>query len=140
MGGMGSGAKPKIYPADVVAEISRLYLSGMTQSEVGAIVGLSQRDVWKVMHRNDIPSRIAAKRNQRGTANHMWKADEAGYQALHLRVERARGKPARCERCGATDDARVYEWANLTGHYDDINDFERMCRSCHRRYDNARRR
>ena len=28
-----------------------------------------------------------------------------------------------------------YDWANLTGHYDDPNDYKRMCRSCHWKYD-----
>lgn len=139
MGGPGSGAKPKQYPQELVESVRLLYASGMTQIEVGAAVGLSQRDVHKVMRRAGIKARVAAKRNQRGTANHMWKGSEAKYQALHLRVSNDRGTPSKCSRCGRTDADAVYEWANLTGHYDDIDDYERMCRSCHRRYDASRR-
>ena len=43
-----------------------------------------------------------------------------------------------CERCGTTDPTKRYEWANLTGHYEDVADYERMCKSCHERYDRAR--
>jgi hypothetical protein len=32
------------------------------------------------------------------------------------------------------------EWANLTGNYADIDDYERMCVLCHRNFDAARRR
>ena len=38
----------------------------------------------------------------------------------------------------ADDPSCTYDWANLTGDYADVSDFARMCRSCHRRYDNAR--
>jgi hypothetical protein len=31
-----------------------------------------------------------------------------------------------------------YEWANLTGDYEDVRDFASMCVRCHRRYDAAR--
>jgi hypothetical protein len=68
----------------------------------------------------------------------MWRGDAAKYQALHIRVEAARGKPQHCSECGATKPGR-YEWANLTGDYADVNDYARMCVSCHRRYDAARR-
>jgi hypothetical protein len=35
--------------------------------------------------------------------------------------------------------ATRYEWANLTGSYGDPGDYERMCVTCHRRFDAARR-
>lgn len=57
----------------------------------------------------------------------------------HVLTQVARGKPARCDRCGITSAGR-YEWANLTGKYTDIYDYQRMCVSCHRQYDAARRR
>ena len=69
----------------------------------------------------------------------MWAGDRAGYQALHLRVEVARGKPSGCQRCGCEEPSARYEWANLTGNYTDINDYERMCVPCHRSFDARRR-
>ena len=139
MGGIGSGAKPKTYQPELVVKVGRLYAEGRTQTEIAQATGLTQRVIWKVMRRHGISARVAAKRHQTGAANHAWKGDDAGYQACHLRVQVRRGKPAHCDRCGTTDPAQTYDWANLTGNYPDPEDYERMCRSCHRRYDNARR-
>ena len=138
MGGIGSGAKPKTYPAPTVDAVRALYALGMTQDEVAAQIGTSQKVIWKVMLRHDIPTRPQAKRYQRGPMNDSWRGDRAGYQALHLRVRSVRGMPAPCSQCGTTDGR--LEWANLTGDYADVNDYEAMCVSCHRRYDANRRR
>jgi hypothetical protein len=140
MGGKGSGAKPKNYDPNLVDQVAKLYGSGMTQDEVAAALGTTRKIVWRVMYRYGIKARPAIKRNQEGPANSSWRGDRAGYQALHARLYRTLGKPSYCVRCDSKDDPQVvYEWANLTGNYADINDYERMCRSCHRRYDNARR-
>lgn len=139
MGGVGSGAKPKAYPAETVAAVERLYASGRTQTEIASDLGMTQKVVWRLMVNHGIGARVAAKREQSGPANVAWRGSLAGYQALHLRVEAARGKPSECSRCGKAQLDCRYEWANLTGRYDDINDYERMCVSCHRRYDASRR-
>ena len=138
MGGPGSGAKPKIDTPALVAQVASLYASGLTQHEVALALGLSQKSVFGIMRRNEITPRVAAKRNQAGPANHSWKGASAGYKALHLRVAVTRGKPSLCSQCGRSDAGVVYDWANLTGRYDDVNDYERMCRPCHRQFDNAR--
>lgn len=139
MGGIGSGAKPKSYPLTLIERIRSLYEQGMTQTEVGIVVGLSQRDIHKIMRRNGIQARTAAKRNQRAEKNDSWKGYSAGYAAFHLRVEAKYGKPMQCEQCGTDDPARSYDWANQTGDYPNPDDYRRMCRSCHRRFDLARR-
>jgi hypothetical protein len=72
-----------------------------------------------------------------GEANHLWRGDEAGYFSMHTRVYRVRGKADHCEQCGLNDPDRVYHWANLTGNYADVLDYEMMCVSCHRKYDGA---
>lgn len=64
---------------------------------------------------------------------------DAAYLRAHRAVDKARGKPKECSVCGATDPEKVYEWANLTGNYDDVSDYARMCRKCHRAYDRERR-
>lgn len=74
-------------------------------------------------------------RDMAGEANPRWKGDRAGYNALHRRVEVARGRPKRCERCQKADPSVRYEWANLTDRYEDVNDYQRMCVPCHRQYD-----
>jgi len=131
--------RPKVYPAELVDRVRALYLSGLTQAEVGAQLGLSQKVIYSVMRRHDIPRRTAAKRDQWGANNVRWKDDEAGYQAFHLRVERRYGQPMECSTCGTTDPSKSYDWANLTGDYPNPDDYARMCRSCHRQYDNSRR-
>lgn len=137
MGGKGSGRKPRMYPPDIVALACGMYRSGMTVTEIRREFPKGYR-VQTILERYLPERRTAAKRDQRGPANHMWRGDEAGYAALHLRVAAERGQPSECSWCGATDGR--FEWANLSGLYEDISDYERLCASCHRTYDAARRR
>jgi hypothetical protein len=60
------------------------------------------------------------------------------YYDCHRIVRKTRGSPKKCELCGAENLSR-YDWANLTGNYDDINDYKRMCKPCHVRYDFKRK-
>jgi hypothetical protein len=107
--------------------------------EVADLAGTSIKVLQRLMPRHGIERRTAAKRDQQGERNHMWRGVDANYQALHLRVEVARGKPDLCACCDTTDPDVRYEWANLSGHYDDINDYARLCIACHRRLDARRR-
>lgn len=111
-----------------------LYHKGKTQLEVGEILGVSQKSVCKAMRRNGIKARVAAKRNQLMENNSSWKADKAGRQAFHKRLYAEFGKPKSCSMCGTTE-AKHFDYANLTGRYEDINDYLPMCRSCHWIYD-----
>lgn len=133
-----SSGKPKReYPEATVDKVLSLYESGMTVAEVQAAVpGVK---VQLVLQRFGAEMRPAIARSpKRGPDNPSWKGENASYTAFHLRVEKARGKPSKCEHCG-TEKAGRYEWANLTGNYHDINDYVRMCVACHRRYDAVRR-
>jgi hypothetical protein len=112
-----------------------LYENGMSQTEVALELGVTQKLVHSAMKRLGIPARVAAKRNQSGEANHMWKGEDASYKAFHNRLTAAKGQPQRCEECGTDDSSKQYDWANLTGNYADMSDYRRMCRSCHWRYD-----
>ena len=133
---MPRGAKPKQYPPGLVERVRYLYHArGKTQGEVAAVLQTTQKVIYNVMRRHGIPTRIAAKRDQRGPRNHMWKGKEAGYQAFHLRVQSLRGIPQHCEDCGTSEPSRWYDWANLTGQYDDPSDYKRLCRSCHWKMD-----
>ena len=136
---MSRGSKPREYPADIVALACGMYESGMTVAEIRAVFPKGYR-VQTILERYLPQRRSTAKRDQRGERNHMWKGDEANYQALHLRVQAECGKPLVCMRCGITGVGPRYEWANVSGDYADINDYVRMCQPCHRRYDAARRR
>jgi len=132
---MPSGAKPKVYEPELVERVATLYLGGKTQQEIAGEVGLSQKVIWNVMRRHGIKARVAAKREQRGPANSSWRGDLAGYQALHRRLYAKFGKPRSCSVCGTMDPSRSYDYANLSGRYQDMADFAAMCRSCHWKYD-----
>jgi hypothetical protein len=60
------------------------------------------------------------------------------YARYHARVRSLRGSPHQCEVCGISDLEKFYDWANLTGHYEDPQDYKRMCKPCHRDYDKSR--
>lgn len=137
MGGVGSGKKPREYPQDVIDQVVSWYNDGLTIAEISKIAPKGYK-VQNIIQRHIPERRIAAKRNQTGSKNHAWKGDNAGYKALHLRVQTERGKPNRCDWCESAGKDR-YEWANLTGNYIDVWDYVRLCVKCHRAYDAKRR-
>lgn len=72
-----------------------------------------------------------------GQRNVNWKGDDVGYYALHDWVIRQLGSPVGCEHCGLNDPNRKYQWANKSHEYKrDLEDWIRLCRPCHMRYDN----
>lgn len=131
---MPRGARPKTYNQELVTRVTELYAAGSTQAEVAKDIGQTQKVVWNIMRRHNIDARTAAKRDQRGSKNSSWKGSSAGYSAYHLRVIAERGQPSKCDDCGTTE-AKRFEWANLTGRYDDVRDYRRLCVSCHHRLD-----
>jgi hypothetical protein len=72
-----------------------------------------------------------------GDNHRWWKGDEAGYHAKHKWVQTVAGKPRFCESCG-TENAKKFEWANISGEYfRKLDDWIRLCVSCHRQYDGS---
>ena len=68
-----------------------------------------------------------------------WKGDNVKKSALHSWVQKHKGSPSECEHCGTTS-AKQYDWANVSGEYRrDLDDFIRLCRSCHAKYDYSSR-
>lgn len=133
-----AGRPERDYPEGLLEQVRELYEGGATIAEVGRVIGPGYKA--EILVRRAVPQRRrAASRGHRGELCPAWKGPHAGYQALHLRVAVARGKPTFCACCDTTDPAKRYEWANLTGRYDDISDYVRLCVSCHRRLDAARR-
>ncbi len=121
----------------LVDAVRQAYASGMTMREVAAHVGTTVKVLQRLMPRHGIERRKATPRNQRGDRNGAWRGDAAGYAALHKRVVVIRGRPNGCSNCGA--ERRFIDWANLTGRYEDTDDYAALCRSCHRAYDAGRR-
>ena len=111
-----------------------LYESGMTQGEVAKKLGTTQKVIWRRFRNIGYQCRVAKKKNQEGSNNDNWKGSKVQYAGAHRRVEAQRGKPRECSVCN-TKTAKRYEWANLTGKYEDVNDYKRMCKSCHAKHD-----
>lgn len=111
------------------------YVAGLSQAEIAVRYGTTQKVIWRAMKNLGVPARKAAKRNQRGSKNDSWKGNQAGYAAFHKRIEVLNGRPRKCEKCGTTDLRKRYDWANLTGRYEDPKDYRRLCRSCHFKMD-----
>lgn len=132
------GRPPRDYPQHLIDQVLSLYEAGTTIREIDAVIGHGYR-AQTIVERFVNQRRPAVPRDQTGERNSSWRGSEAGYQAFHLRVEAARGRPSRCACCDCTDPNQRYEWANLSGRYDDIRDYARLCLSCHRRLDAARR-
>ena len=125
---------PKRYPEATVVTVREMYSRGHTQAEIGVMVGLSQKVVHTLMRHHGIEARVAAKRDQWGEANHAWKGDDASKYAFHRRLYSRHGKPSKCTVCGTTE-SQHYDYANLTGRYEDLDDYAPMCRSCHWKFD-----
>ena len=115
----------------------RMYEEGMTQVEIAAALSTTQKVIYNLFRRNGYKCRVAAKRDQRGEKNHMWKGTDAVYSSMHERVYNLLGHPCKCEICGATEPSKRYEWANVTGDYNDVNGYKRMCVPCHRKFDKS---
>jgi hypothetical protein len=126
-------------PLPPLDDLESLYFGDFkTQKEIGDFYGVTQKVVFSWFKKYGIKSRIPYKRSQEKENNSSWKGNNATYAAYHYRVESQRGKPHFCEACG-TMGAKRFEWCNLTGRYEDVMDYARMCISCHRKYDNKRR-
>ena len=74
----------------------------------------------------------ALSHKKKGQKHWNYKGDGAGYKAFHLRVQAVRGVAKVCEKCSST---KSVEWANLSGKYEDVNDYQALCRRCHHKQD-----
>lgn len=73
-----------------------------------------------------------------GEDHHQWKKTP-GYRAIHYWVRRQKGSPNVCVSCGKTGGR--LQWANISGEYlRDVDDYQSMCASCHKRYDSEKKR
>lgn len=77
-----------------------------------------------------------SKNKIKGEKSHNWKGDRVGVSGMHRWVETWKGKLKKCEVCGIEEKNKIYDWANIDHTYKRIlEDYIRMCRSCHRKYD-----
>jgi hypothetical protein len=90
----------------------------------------------------------------KGPESSRWVGDDVGYHGVHKRLRTTRGRPDRCDHCGTLDAGLLYEWAlnwegdptttvdptNGCDYSVDLDDYVRLCSSCHRRFDAWHRR
>lgn len=68
------------------------------------------------------------------TTHRLTRKELLAYKAAHHQVNRFRGKPNKCEHCGTTT-AKRYDWASKTKDYTNPQDYIRLCKSCHLKFD-----
>lgn len=57
------------------------------------------------------------------------------YKNLHKWISDEFGRPSLCEDCGTTE-AKRYDWAAIDNRYTKLReDWRRLCRSCHQKFD-----
>ena len=112
----------------------------MTVAEIRRVAPNGYR-VQTIIERYLPKRRPMAKRNQYGSANHMW-SEQPGYQARHLRLGRAAER--QCVDCQEAAE----DWSYSGGCPQELHDgthpspyclhdhhYNPRCRRCHRRYD-----
>lgn len=119
-----------------IAAIAARYQAGESSIDIAKSLGCSLLAVTRRLEGAGVQLRPRGKHGHlAGSDSYRWKGERAGYAAFHIRVRKLRGTPKCCEECGLNDPAKRYEWANLTGRYEDPADYRRMCVPCHRRHD-----
>jgi len=89
------------------------------------------------LRHKDPTCKIGFPAQKRLSGNPSWKGDRVGYRGIHSWVVRNWGKADRCEQCQTNTSTR-YDWSNKTGLLIRNRDnWQRLCRSCHLRYDYA---
>lgn len=83
---------------------------------------------------------IMKKVARKGKNHPNWKGDKAKYLTKHIDIYRKYGKSNKCENKKCSKICKQYEWSNISGKYlRKRSDYRMLCISCHRRYDNKRR-
>lgn len=111
------------------------YMGGKSLSEITKVLPISITGAWKVLKMYGVKLRTYQSPSREKHWN--WKGDKAGYGAIHGFINRAKGKPNKCDNPNCEGKSKVFEWANINGHKytRNIEDYIRLCRSCHRRMD-----
>jgi len=114
--------------------IRDLYYVGFSQREIAERLNRSQNGISLLMRRHGINTRPSDSGRNNGQDHPNWKGNDIGYGRAHVRLVLERGAPSKCEVCGTTKSKR-FEWANMTKNYTNVNDYKRMCATCHKRHD-----
>jgi hypothetical protein len=90
-----SGSKPKVYPAELVAEVRRLYLDqGLSQAKIAHQLGTTPKVIVHLMKREGIPARQGANGGGDTLKGYRERLDQLGVSSRTVRDwARANGRP-----------------------------------------------
>lgn len=123
----------RIFPSR--QELYDLYIvKGLSEERIAKLKGCSSKPVETAIAKYRIPRQTNRRAPAVGPQNPSWKGSRAGVLAMHLRVYRVRGRAAD-GKCSMCDTAQAKDWANLTGDFENVYDYIRACRKCHKYLD-----
>ena len=116
-------------------ELQNLYINKkMSQRKIADIFRTSSPTIGRRL--NEYRIKLWKKgENLRNENSLSWKGNNAGISACHWRLKKIKGRPQKCDICKTRDKNKFFEWANLSRNYFNFNDYKRMCKSCHSKYD-----
>lgn len=97
-------------------------------------------------------------RERYGADHHRWKGEEIGYGGAHERVQSVRGKASEHQCVDCTEQAAEWSYRGgsqkeltkpvkggngavyMVAYSPDLTDYDPRCKTCHKRYDDGRRR
>lgn len=87
------------------------------------------------LSKNEYCSWQCRAKHFRGENHYRWIKGDVNYKTLHSQIGVLHGRISKCEMCG-TENAKKYDWASKGHTYTrNIEDWVRVCVSCHRRLD-----
>lgn len=133
--------KEKIRQANIGKKLSEETRAKISQSNTGKTpsdetrLKLSKSRIGKKLSKetrakiSKTVSKISGGRNEL--------LDTKYYVNVHKWIKKQKGEPNKCEKCGYYNESNLkVQWANKSQHYlYDINDWLRLCVSCHQKYD-----
>jgi hypothetical protein len=108
---------------------------------------------WTRMRRHGSTDQPVTQRGTRGAANHLWRGDDVGYNAMHARIRSRLGsaRDRQCVGCGgpahswsydhADPDERTATVQGMPRAYSiDITHYVPRCKRCHSTFDHSHHR
>lgn len=119
--------------APEMAQGVALYESGVTQQQLGVMLGFSTVAIGKMLRRHGCVIRPRGYHLNPGTS-----ADKRAQNALHAAIRKGIVRvPDRCERCGCVPEPRKDGASRIHGHHDDYSKplaVRWLCSPCHREW------
>lgn len=110
----------------------------LAKTRTGMFLGNTFGRGYKHTAEAKVKMSLAKKGKTRERAN-KWQGNNVTKGAKHLWIKRHYGKADHCEN-NTLHKSKRYEWANISGKYlREVTDYRQLCTSCHRKYDNAKR-